>query len=110
MQSLVYLPVCTLFSTLRIIGSSKGKEDAARPKGDGLLHVSELNRKMQELIGNYILLEEYFMVESVKKVFYAQIEFNFRPFAKMKLFQIARPPVWWITYSLCCKRVHSAHF
>lgn len=35
---------------------------------DGLLHVSELNRKIQELIGYYILLEEQFMIESVKKV------------------------------------------
>lgn len=37
---------------------------------DGLLHVSELNRKIQELIGFYILLEEQFMVESVRKVFF----------------------------------------
>ncbi len=35
---------------------------------DGLLHVSELNRRMQELIGQYMLMEEYFMIESVKKV------------------------------------------
>lgn len=34
---------------------------------DGLLHVSELNRKMQELVGQYILLEEYYMSESVYK-------------------------------------------
>lgn len=34
---------------------------------DGLLHVSELNRRMQEIIGQYIQLEEYFMVESIRK-------------------------------------------
>jgi hypothetical protein len=34
---------------------------------DGLLHVSELNRRMQEMIGQFVLLEDYFMVESVKK-------------------------------------------
>eukprot|EP01117_Protostelium_nocturnum_P008586 TRINITY_DN3084_c0_g1_i1.p1 TRINITY_DN3084_c0_g1~~TRINITY_DN3084_c0_g1_i1.p1 ORF type:complete len:732 (-),score=257.77 TRINITY_DN3084_c0_g1_i1:1304-3499(-) len=33
----------------------------------GLLHVSELNRRMQELVGYYMMLEEYFMTESVKK-------------------------------------------
>jgi hypothetical protein len=38
-----------------------------RKAQDGLLHVSELNRRMQELIGHYILLEEYFMSESVHK-------------------------------------------
>ena len=35
---------------------------------DGLFHISELNRRMQEMIGQYMLLEEYYMIESVKKV------------------------------------------
>jgi len=38
-----------------------------RKNNDGLLHVSELNRRMQEMIGQFMLLEEYFMVESAKK-------------------------------------------
>ena len=42
--------------------------EAPRKTKDGLLHVSELNRRMQELIGQYMLLEEYYMIESVKKV------------------------------------------
>src|SRR5690606_35770982 len=32
-----------------------------------LLHVSELNRRFQEMEGHYVLLEEYYMVESVRK-------------------------------------------
>lgn len=39
-----------------------------RKTKDGLLHVSELNRRMQEMVGKFMLLEEYFMIESVKKV------------------------------------------
>jgi hypothetical protein len=45
----------------------KKKKQVSKPS-DGLLHVSELNRRMQEILGHYILLEEHFMVESVKKV------------------------------------------
>ena len=39
----------------------------SKKKNDGLLHISELNRRMQELIGNYITLEEFYMAESVRK-------------------------------------------
>jgi hypothetical protein len=35
---------------------------------DGLIHCSELNRSMQEMMGHYIKLEEYYMTQSVKKV------------------------------------------
>ena len=35
---------------------------------DGLIHCSELNRSMQEMMGHYIKLEEYYMIQSVKKV------------------------------------------
>ncbi|ELR19326.1 COG4 transport protein [Acanthamoeba castellanii str. Neff] len=34
---------------------------------DGLIHCSELNRSMQEMMGHYIKLEEYYMIQSVKK-------------------------------------------
>jgi hypothetical protein len=34
---------------------------------DGLIHCSELNRTMQEMMGHYIKLEEYYMTQSVKK-------------------------------------------
>jgi hypothetical protein len=36
-------------------------------RADGLLHVSELNRRLQELIAQYIQLEEYYMTESLRK-------------------------------------------
>lgn len=39
-----------------------------KPKSDGLLHVSELNRRIQELIGQYVMLTEYYLNESVHKV------------------------------------------
>jgi len=32
-----------------------------------VLHCSELKRKIQEMMSDYIALEEYFMVQSVKK-------------------------------------------
>ncbi len=35
---------------------------------DGLIHCSELNRAMQEMMGHYVKLEEYYMLQSVKKV------------------------------------------
>lgn len=41
---------------------------AKKKKSDGLIHVTELNRRIQEMIGQYILLEEFYMVESVRKV------------------------------------------
>ncbi|PRP87064.1 oligomeric Golgi complex subunit 4-like [Planoprotostelium fungivorum] len=47
--------------------STEPKSNQVKKKTDGLLHVSELNRRMQEIIGFYMLLEEYFMSESVKK-------------------------------------------
>jgi hypothetical protein len=34
---------------------------------EAMLHGSELCHRMQELLGNYLLLERYFMEESVKK-------------------------------------------
>lgn len=36
---------------------------------DGLIHCSELNRAMQEMMGHYVKLEEYYMMQSVKKVY-----------------------------------------
>jgi hypothetical protein len=34
---------------------------------EAMLNGSELCHRMQELLGNYLLLEQYFMKESVKK-------------------------------------------
>eukprot|EP01116_Phalansterium_solitarium_P001645 TRINITY_DN1145_c1_g1_i1.p1 TRINITY_DN1145_c1_g1~~TRINITY_DN1145_c1_g1_i1.p1 ORF type:complete len:733 (-),score=336.79 TRINITY_DN1145_c1_g1_i1:79-2277(-) len=39
----------------------------AKQPAPGLMHVSEFNRRIQELLGHYITLEEYFMVESARK-------------------------------------------
>lgn len=36
-------------------------------KLDALLHRSSLNMKMQEILGKYVLMEQYYMIESVKK-------------------------------------------
>lgn len=42
-------------------------DKTGRKNNDGLLQTSELNRRMQEVIGQYMLLEEFFMVESSRK-------------------------------------------
>ena len=34
---------------------------------DGLAHVSKLDLRVQELMGGYILFEEFFMVRSIEK-------------------------------------------
>lgn len=41
--------------------------DERNKKLDVLLHRSSLNMKMQEILGKYVLLEQYYMIESVKK-------------------------------------------
>jgi hypothetical protein len=55
-------------------GEASETKAITKYSSDGLLHVSELNRRMQELIGHFILMEEYFMVESVRKV--SSLSFN----------------------------------
>ena len=40
---------------------------------DKLITTCELSRQMQELIGNYIMMEEYFMHEMITKVWGAVI-------------------------------------
>jgi len=54
----------TISKSSKTPGSRSQKTDV---QNDGLLHISELNRKIQEIIGYYMSIEEYFMIESVHK-------------------------------------------
>ena len=38
-----------------------------RPGGDSLLHISKWNHVVQALTGHYIVLEEFYMIENIKK-------------------------------------------
>ena len=58
-----------------MVVSAANKEEV-----DKLITTCELSRQMQELIGNYIMMEEYFMHEMVTKVRGAAIIHNLTAF------------------------------
>jgi hypothetical protein len=64
----------------------------------------ELSRQMQELIGSYILMEEYFMREMFSKVLlfftlailFQIIKYNFRQSQWISSMKDHSHPVWWM--------------
>lgn len=77
-----------------------------KEKIDDLARRSELSKQMQEIVGTYIMMEEYYMREMAHKVSTRNLLYTYKDNSNHRLLLwmiwilVQLPPVWWMIHSI----------